>query len=234
MKAKAVLLILVVLCLLLAVAITVYAGKPGPGKDKEKGPPAWAQDKPKKDKGESPSQGSQKMVTICHKPGTAAEKTLEVPESAVPGHLQHGDYEGACSELEPAPVPTDTVPISATATVTICHKPGTPAEKTLVLPEAAVPGHLRHGDELGACPEVTPTLVPTDTFPISATAPITICHKPGTPAEKTLVLPQAAVPGHLQHGDELGPCPDWTSPPAPADGLAVASATNRQRGPNRR
>ncbi len=35
---------------------------------------------------------------------------------------------------------------------------------------------------------------------------VTICHKPGTPAEKTMTLPQAAVQGHLGHGDTLGPC----------------------------
>ncbi len=33
-----------------------------------------------------------------------------------------------------------------------------------------------------------------------------ICHKPGTPAEKTLHLPQSAMPGHLGHGDQPGAC----------------------------
>lgn len=36
---------------------------------------------------------------------------------------------------------------------------------------------------------------------------VTICHKPGTPAEKTMTLPQSALSGHLGHGDTLGPCP---------------------------
>jgi len=36
--------------------------------------------------------------------------------------------------------------------------------------------------------------------------PTTICHKPGTPAQKTLTLPSTAIPGHLGHGDVLGPC----------------------------
>lgn len=35
---------------------------------------------------------------------------------------------------------------------------------------------------------------------------VTICHKPGTPAEKTLEVPEAALKGHLKHGDTLGPC----------------------------
>lgn len=35
-------------------------------------------------------------VTICHKPGTPAEKTMEVPQPAVQGHLNHGDYIGEC------------------------------------------------------------------------------------------------------------------------------------------
>ena len=36
-------------------------------------------------------------VTICHKPGTPAEKSKAVPPSAVPGHLGHGDYLGSCA-----------------------------------------------------------------------------------------------------------------------------------------
>ena len=40
--------------------------------------------------------------------------------------------------------------------VTLCHKPGTPAEKTLVLPSSAVGGHLGHGDTLGACGQAYP------------------------------------------------------------------------------
>jgi hypothetical protein len=35
---------------------------------------------------------------------------------------------------------------------------------------------------------------------------VTLCHKPGTPAEKTLTVPQPAVDAHLGHGDTLGPC----------------------------
>ena len=35
---------------------------------------------------------------------------------------------------------------------------------------------------------------------------VTICHKPGTKAEKTLVLPFQALAGHLGHGDTVGPC----------------------------
>ena len=35
---------------------------------------------------------------------------------------------------------------------------------------------------------------------------VTICHKPGTPAEMTKVLPLSALNGHLGHGDTLGPC----------------------------
>jgi hypothetical protein len=35
---------------------------------------------------------------------------------------------------------------------------------------------------------------------------ITICHKPGTPAEKTLLIPINALDGHLSHGDMISPC----------------------------
>jgi hypothetical protein len=36
---------------------------------------------------------------------------------------------------------------------------------------------------------------------------VTICHKPGTPAQQTMSIPQPALSGHLVHGDTLGPCP---------------------------
>ena len=42
-------------------------------------------------------------VTVCHKPGTPAEKTLYVPANAVPGHLGHGDTTGACGAPPPPP-----------------------------------------------------------------------------------------------------------------------------------
>jgi len=37
---------------------------------------------------------------------------------------------------------------------------------------------------------------------------VILCHKPDTPAEKTKKVPEAAVAGHLGHGDTLGPCDD--------------------------
>jgi hypothetical protein len=44
--------------------------------------------------------------------------------------------------------------------VTICHGPGTPAEKTLTLPEPAAAAHLRHGDRLGSCEVGVPCSAP--------------------------------------------------------------------------
>lgn len=39
-----------------------------------------------------------------------------------------------------------------------------------------------------------------------------VCHKPGTPAEKTLFVPAVAVPGHLGHGDSKGECGSGDQP----------------------
>lgn len=41
-------------------------------------------------------------VTICHTP-PPVDQTMEVPITAVPGHLGHGDYLGPCEEPEPEP-----------------------------------------------------------------------------------------------------------------------------------
>ncbi len=35
-------------------------------------------------------------ITICHKPGTSAEKTMVIDPSSLSGHLGHGDTDGAC------------------------------------------------------------------------------------------------------------------------------------------
>ena len=49
-----------------------------------------------KNKSSSKCEYPKEKVTICHKPGTPAEKTLKVPPSAVAGHLGHGDHLGKC------------------------------------------------------------------------------------------------------------------------------------------
>jgi hypothetical protein len=41
--------------------------------------------------------------------------------------------------------------VNSADSILICHKPGTSAEQTLEVDNNAAPGHLRHGDTLGAC-----------------------------------------------------------------------------------
>lgn len=60
-------------------------------------------------------QGPPEKETICHRPGTPAEQTKEVPSQAVPGHLGHGDEEGACEGGEP-PEPLNDAVIDADGT----------------------------------------------------------------------------------------------------------------------
>ena len=52
--------------------------------------------KPKSGTDDDDSSADDGDVTICHKPGTAAEKTMVIPQSAWSGHEGHGDTEGAC------------------------------------------------------------------------------------------------------------------------------------------
>lgn len=44
-----------------------------------------------------PVAAGQQKVTVCHKPGTSAEKTLEIAAPALSAHLAHGDTEGECT-----------------------------------------------------------------------------------------------------------------------------------------
>lgn len=54
---------------------------------------------------------------------------------------------------------------------------------------------------------------PTTTQTTGGHTPVTICHKPGTPAEQELVVDDDSVEltGHLGHGDTIGPCPSTTT-----------------------
>jgi hypothetical protein len=45
---------------------------------------------------ETPSNGGEEKVLICHKPDKKGGNTLSVASSAVTGHLGHGDKLGAC------------------------------------------------------------------------------------------------------------------------------------------
>ena len=49
-------------------------------------------------------------------------------------------------------------------------------------------------------------LVAAMLLPVSAGEKVTLCHKPGTPAEITLTVGAAAADAHLAHGDYLGEC----------------------------
>jgi hypothetical protein len=53
---------------------------------------------------------------------------------------------------------------------TICHKPGTPDEKTMEVAQSAVAGHLRHGDHLGPCGTTTTTSTSTSTSSTTSTS----------------------------------------------------------------
>jgi hypothetical protein len=56
-------------------------------------------------------------------------------------------------------------------------------------------------------PDVVIVIPPTQPpQPPSGEGDVTICHKPGTPAEKTMTVPRSALQSHLDHGDALGPC----------------------------
>ena len=39
---------------------------------------------------------AQELVTVCHKPGTTDERTIQIDEEDVQDHLKHGDRVGAC------------------------------------------------------------------------------------------------------------------------------------------
>ena len=80
--------------------------------------------------------------------------------------------------------------------VAICHKPGTPAEKTKFVPESALRGHLRHGDTLGPCPKKTTTTTPAPTTTTTTTtAEPTTTTTTTTPVPTTTTTTTTLAPG---------------------------------------
>jgi len=67
-------------------------------------------------------------VTICHKPGTPDEKTMEVAQSAVEGHRRHGDREGPCGTTTTTSTSTSTS--STTSTTSTSTSTTTPTTST--------------------------------------------------------------------------------------------------------
>ncbi len=141
------------------------------------------------------------MVTICHMPGTPAQVTTEVTANAVSGHLSHGDVLSSCNDLPPGGVSAQ--PGGTDARVTICHKSGSPAEKTMDVTIADLDSHLGHGDLLGDCQDLPHATGPV---PSGVAKNVLICHKPRTPAQRALRVSPDALEAHFGHGDALGSC----------------------------
>ena len=98
------------------------------------------------------------VITLAGGNLLAGESCQFSAQVKVPGRAEPGQYTNITSELTEANTPLTgaasamlTVNPGNTIFVTLCHKPGTPAEKTLILPEAALGGHFKHGDTPGIC-----------------------------------------------------------------------------------
>ena len=110
------------------------------------------------------------------------------------------------------------------APVTVCHKPGTPAEQTLTFDKSALKAHLAHGDALGACapkptpepsvtptPTIAPTPTPTPTPTLDPTPEPTPTIEPTTPPTTPPTAPptvEPIVPPAVE------PAPELPAPPA--------------------
>ena len=91
------------------------------------------------------------------------------------------------------PPPTTTTTGGGHTPVTVCHKPGTPAEHELTFDDDGYKAHLAHGDTLGPCPTTTET-TPTETTP-TTTTPTTTTPTTPTPTTPTVTQPPHVVTG---------------------------------------
>lgn len=66
--------------------------------------------------------------------------------------------------------------------------------------------------------------VQTQNVAITQGDSLTICHKPGTSAQQTMMITDASLPGHLGHGDIMGNCPAGTSSAASSVASSASSS----------
>jgi Tol biopolymer transport system component len=153
--------------------------------------------------GDGGDDGGNEKVTICHIPPGNPENAHEITISvnALPAHLAHGDYEGAC-----VPTPDDGGDDGGDKKITICHiPPGNPENAhEITISESALPAHLAHGDYAGACVPGGDDGDGGD----DGNEKITICHiPPGNPENAhEITISVNALPAHLAHGDYEGAC----------------------------
>ena len=80
-------------------------------------------------------QAATTTVTVCHKPGTPAEGTLEISGSALEAHLAHGDIEGACDSMTPESQTTTTCPEPGDLDTEMAPDDGSSEDETVVCDE---------------------------------------------------------------------------------------------------
>jgi hypothetical protein len=117
----------------------------------------------------------QQKETICHKPGTPAEKTMEVPHSAVEGHLGHGDRLGPCETTTPTTTAAPTTSTTSTTETPTTSTTETPTTSTTETPTPTTTTTETPTTTTTETPTTTTTETPTTT---TTTAPVlseTIC-----------------------------------------------------------
>jgi len=85
--------------------------------------------------------------------------------------------------------------------VTVCHKPGTPAQKSLTFDDDGYKAHIAHGDTLGPCQELPP---------------VDLCPEEGIQTElpcEEIPPPPVDVCDNIEGVQTEGPCEETPVPP---------------------
>jgi hypothetical protein len=110
----------------------------------------------------------QQKVIICHKPGTPDEETIEVSQSAVNRHLDHGDQPGRCgtttTTTSTTSTSTSTSSTTSTSTSTSTTTPTTSTSTSTTTPTTSTS---------------TSTTTPTTSTSTSTTSTTPMCRPNG-------------------------------------------------------
>jgi hypothetical protein len=135
--------------------------------------------------------GGNEKITICHTPPGSPDnsQTIEIPLSAWPAHLAHGDSKGECVPRNPGDDGKDNEGSgngNENTKITICHTPpGNPDNpQTIEIPLSAWPAHKAHGDKEGTCKQTNTGVKITPPPVIKPKKPVRSPVKKPTPVVK--------------------------------------------------
>lgn len=152
----------------------------------------------------APFSSATPVATVSRTPApNPNHTTTPIPTAAVTSTQVPTATPAPTSTTAPTQAPIITPPPTSTTAPTQAPTATPPSTSTTAPTQAPTATPVTP-------PPPTATPLPSSTpapSPTSGASQVTICHKPNGPNPQTMTIPESDLPGHLGHGDTIGPCP---------------------------